>query len=474
MWYIPRTPWVPKFGEVTTTVAPRSTVLNAAPASATAGTRAGASAPGPVLRLRLQAGAGLLLIAVLLVAALISFSTARTDLHRLTTVSEPRAAAAADLYQSLADLDAQHAKSLVVGYSSQPPAAGQPLVLVDDGVLAALTAQADHRRIAQDLTALAGSSASSADPGVRALLDALGSYDGLTGTESFSTFSQSAPVVGRPPDLALDYYGQAEGLLQQSLLPRVRTLLAAADAQVSADRAGAVADGHRGALLLAATGAAALLLLGYWQLDLTRRHRRLFNPALLLATGAVLAVALGGGPALLNSADQVDAAVREGYTPYAAVAQAQVAAADAEAVQSRWLVDDAYRSSLQGQFGQLTTRLGALTAGPAGTAGTAAVTRTQRDYLASDARLRELAGQGRLDDAAVQLTGVTRGQVAFAYYDLSGRLQDLADARAARFDAGVAAAGDELSGWTVIPSGLLGAALLLVLVGVRPRLAEFA
>ena len=423
----------------------------------------------PVLRLRLQAAAALLLTAALLVAALVSFTGARDDLHRLAAVSEPRATAAADLYRTLADLDAQHADALVVGYSSTAPAPGQSPTLVDDGVLAALTAQADRRQVGHDLAALAAAGQGQAD--VQALLDSLGTYDALSGTEEFSATSQQNPVVGRPPDLALDYYDQAEGLFQDALLPHVRALLTAADRQVGADRGAAVGDARRGALLLGAVGVLALLLLVWWQLDLSRRHRRMLNPALLLATAAVLSVAIAGGSALLGAASAMDSAVRQGYTPGAVVAQAQVAAADAEASQSRWLVDTAYRPSLASRFGTLSGQLHTLTAGGAGSPG---VTRTEAAYLASDKLLRSLADDGRLDQAAVQLTGVTRGQIAFAYYDFSVNMQDLANARAARFDSGVDAASGDLGGWTAIPSALLGAGLLLVVAGVRPRLAEFA
>jgi hypothetical protein len=445
---------------------------------------------GPVLRLRLQAAAALLLVAALLATALLAFAAARADLHRLATVSEPRAAAAVDLQRALADLDAQHADSLVVGYSSVRPEDGTEPVLVDDGVLAALTAQADRGEVARDLTLLAssagsagasaagsgssgGAAAGSAAAGaeVQAIIDALGTYDSFSGTEEFSATSQTAPVVGRPPDLALDYYGQAEGLLRQSLLPQVQALLTGADGQVASDRAAVASDARRGALLLAVLGAVTLALLAWWQIDLLRRHRRVFNPALLAATAAVLVVALAGGLALLSTAARVDDAVRGGYLPFSVVGQARVAAADAEAAQSRWLVDDAYRPSLQASFGELTGRLHRLTAGAAGSPG---VARTQREYLASDGRLRELAGAGQLDQASVQLTGVTRGQVAFSYYDLGQQLDQVSAASAARFDAGVAAAGGDLSGWTAIPSALLGVALLLVLAGVRPRLAEFS
>ncbi|MEZ0095860.1 hypothetical protein [Streptacidiphilus sp. EB129] len=424
-----------------------------------------------MVRLRVQAAAALLLIAALLACALISFSTAQSDLHELASVSRPRAAAAADLYQTLADLDAQHAKSLVVGYSAAPPADGQPPTLVDDGVLASLTAQADRSRLGGDLTLLAQTSDTAGRSAVQSLLDSLSSYDALTGTEEFSATSQTDPVVGRPPVLALDYYDQAEGLLQQTLLPTVRGLLAGADQQVSADRSAAADHARLGALLLGLIGLVALVLMVWWQVDVARRHGRLLNPALLAATAALLAVALAGGLALLGAAGRIVGAVHDGYAPAAAVAQAQVSSANAEAVESRWLVDGAYRPSLQQQFDVMTRQLpGELTGVP----GSGVASGPEAAFLTADSTLRSLAQGGQPDQAAVQLTGVTRGQIAFAYFDFSSRLGDLAAQRAAVFDSGVQAAGDDLSDWTAIAPVALGPALLLVVLGVRPRLAEYS
>ncbi|QMU67946.1 hypothetical protein GXP74_06615 [Streptacidiphilus sp. P02-A3a] len=430
----------------------------------------GRAGPAPVRRLRVQAGCSLLLVAALLAAVLAAFGSARAEVRQLAAVSEPRAVAAADLDQALADLDAQHANQLVVGYPATPPPPGQEPVLVDDGILAEITAQRDRGRVSADLAALSAAGAADAGP-VQSLLDGLSLYDGMSGTEQSSTTGQLNPVVGRPPALALDYYDLAEDQLQQNLLPRVRELLTVSEQQVAQGRAAAQRDTRIGALLVGLLALAALGLLVRWQLDLLRRHRRVFNPPLLLVSAVVLAVALTSVLALLGASGDVGAAVGDGYTPYAATAQAQVNAADAEASESRWLVDDAYRPLLQQQYTGLMRTLGAPDAPDAGVA---AVIRTRSAYLAADSQLRALAGAGALDQASVQLTGVTRGEVAFAYYDFSTQLSRLAGEQLAVANDRFGAAVGDLAGWTVLPSVLLAAALLLVAVGVRPRLAEFS
>jgi hypothetical protein len=350
------------------------------------------------------------------------------------------------------------------------PPPGQSPILVDDGVLAEVTAQQDQSRISADLVALSAAGGSTGGQ-VQALLDSLSRYDALSGTEEYSVTSQLTPIVGRPPELALDYYDLADGQLQQNLLPKVNSLLAAGEQQVAQDRDAARQQARLGALLLGLVGLLAVGLLVWWQFDLVRRYRRVFNPPLLLATASVLAVALAGVVALLGTASEVAGAVSQGYSPYATTAQAQVEAAGAEASESRWLVDGAYRPMLQQQYTGLTRTLEGQLTTPSGDPG---VIRTLRAYLAADTQLRSLADQGALDQAAVQLTGVTRGEVAFAYYDFSTQLDRLAQQQLALTADHFDAASDDLSGWTALPSVFLGIALLLTLAGVRPRLAEFA
>ena len=423
-----------------------------------------------MFRLRLQAGLALLSIAGLLASALVSFGAAQADLQRMATVSEPRAIAAADLYQALADLDAQHADELVVGYSGAPVAPGQAPTLVDDGVFDELTAQADQRRVSADLAVLAAAS-TAGDPTVQTLLDNLSLYDGRSGTEESSSTDQADPIAGRPPELALDYYDMAEGQLQQSVLPQVRDLLAGAEQQVAVDRNAVRFDARLGALLLGLLGIAALALLAWWQADLVRRFGRVVNPALLPATALVLAVSAAGVPALLGASAETGSAVSAGYTPYTVTAKALVETADAEASESRWLVDDAFRPSLQQQYTALMQTVSRQLAG--GDATAPGLERTRTAYLAADARLRSLAGAGQPDQASVALTGETRGDVAFAYYDFSTHIDQLAQRQLAVTDGHLKSAADDLSGWTVLLPVLLGLALLLVLQGVRPRLAEF-
>ncbi|MBC3842511.1 hypothetical protein GXW82_26905 [Streptacidiphilus sp. 4-A2] len=429
---------------------------------------AGVAGHAPVRRLRMQAGTALLLVAGLLAAVLTAFGAARADLHQLATVSEPRAVAAADLDQALADLDAQHANELVVGYPSTPPPPGQSPVLVDDGVLAELTAQADRKRVSADLATLAASGPAS-DQGVQSLLNSLSLYDGLTGTEESSATGQAYPVVGsrRPSPSTTTTSPRTSS--SRTCCHRCGRCWPAPSSRWPAT--GTRPSGTPG------SGRCWSGCWGCWRWGCSGTGSWTWcagtggSSIRLLPRAAVLATTLAGTVALLGMSGQVGTAVAQGYSPYAGTAQAQVAAANAEASESRWLVDQPYRPLLQQQYTELMRTLGAPSSPDAAVP---AVARTRAAYLAADAQLRTLADAGALDQASVQLTGVTRGEVAFAYYDFSVQLNRLAAQQLAVTAQHFGSAQGDLSGWTVLPVLLLAAALLLVVLGVRPRLAEFA
>ncbi|WP_157597277.1 hypothetical protein [Streptacidiphilus rugosus] len=429
---------------------------------------------GPVLRLRAQAAAAMLLVAALLALALVGFSDTSARVHELVDVSEPRAVAAAQLMQALSDLDAQRAKSLVVGYSAVPsgdPGAGP--VLVDDGVLASLTAQADQRAAHRALARLAASAGPAGPTDVQGLLDSLALYDAWTGTEEYAVGTQAQPVVGHPLPVAVDTYAQADSLLQSTLLPQVKALLAQADEQVGHDRDAARGAALRYAALLGLVGAAAVLVLLWWQRDLAVRHRRVLNLPLLAGTAAVLALLVGTTSAMAGSGAAVQDAVTRGYTPYAGLAQASVAAADAEARQSRWVVDEDYRPLLGAAFTSDADQVRRLLAADT-SPGSDTVRQRFAAYLAADGTLRSVAGGGDVNEAALRLTGVARDDVAFAYYDFALHLDQSAAGDTAAFSAHAAAAEDDLTAWPGVAAVLLGSALLLVLAGVGPRLREYS
>lgn len=71
------------------------------------------------------------------------------------------------------------------------------------------------------------------------------------------------------------------------------------------------------------------------------------------------------------------------------------------------------------------------------------------------------------------LTEVPRNHLAFDFFDFNLRLDAVSAAQADIITKRLSAADSAIDGWPALPATALGAALILVFVGVRPRLAEF-
>lgn len=426
---------------------------------------------GPV-RLVVSAVIALAALAALCAAAVLGAVDVRGDASDLGTTVSQRAAVAAELRFALADLDAQRANSLVPGHSAL-----QPDVEVGNRLLALITAQQRRTEVSGLLRQLG------ADPAqgdrVRALLDALGRYDDASARSSYVDETQPNRPAGTPPHAAVALSSEAADVLRNELLP-VAAALSETYAQQAAHLESETQDSANwSAGLVGVLGVLTLGFLLWWQRDLARRYRRVFNPALVAATVAALVVTLLGALSFASAASEVGAAGREGLRPWSRLAEARAVAADAAATQSRWLVHDTDSAGYQRErFDTLTRRLDVLLA-PESYA-TAAERPAYQDVLtryghfrADDRKLRDLRAAGRLDEAVTVLTEVGRGQVAFDFWDFATALDALADHQRSDFDLHTGRARSALAGWPAVPAGALAAAAVLVLLGIRPRLAEY-
>jgi hypothetical protein len=424
------------------------------------------------VRLGLQTAAALLALAALCVGAILGSLSVRSDAAALRVSVAERAAVAADLRFALADLDAQRADQLVPGH-----AAADPHISVGNRLLALITAQQRRREISAALRQL-GSDTTQADR-VRSLLDALGRYDDAGGRTAYVDEQQPDRAAGHPPAIAVAFSAEAGDIMHNDLLPQATALSRGYDAQATAAARTAHTAAVRSLWTVVLLGALALAVLLWWQAELARRYRRLLNPALVLATTAVLAVTLAGAVSFNSAATDLDTSVREGLRPWSRLAEARAVAADAAAAQSRWLVTDPGAAAQQRtRFTTLTRRLDTLLA-PSGYATSAELpayddVRTRYGhFLADDRHLRRLIAAGRLDEAAAVLTNVARDNVAFDFWDFATTLTQLAAQQRSDATDAASIARSALDGWPAIPAGVLGAASLLVLAGVRPRFAEY-
>lgn len=423
-------------------------------------------------RLGVRAVAALLMLGVLCTVAVAGAVAVRGDTGRLGTTVAQRAAVAAQLRFALADLDAQRADTLAPGRS-----ATDKDVIVGNQLNALITAQQRRAQVSDLLRQLGADTAQG--PRVRALLDGLGRYDDLSGRAAYVAEQEPDPVAGHPPRFAVAMNVQAGDVMHDQLLPAADALSAAYQRQADDQRGTAHDAAVRWSLAVAVLGLAAVAVLLWWQWEMARDYRRRLNPALLAATAAALAVTLAGGLALTATADAVNAASEQGLRPWTRLAEARAVAAQAAAAESRWFVhDSAFGAGDERQFNALTRKLDTLLA-PDGYA-TDAERPAYQDVLsryghfrADDDKLRALKKAGDTGQAAVVLTEVGRGDVAFDFWDFATTLDGLAGRQLDDFTAHAGDAHASLDGWPAVPAGALGLAAVLVLLGVRPRLAEY-
>jgi hypothetical protein len=423
-------------------------------------------------RLGSRAVAALSLLAALCAVAVAGAVGVRSDTADLRDAVTQRAATAGQLRFALADLDAQRADTLAPGRS-----ATDDQVQVGNQLIALITAQQRRAEVSELLRQL-GADRSRGDT-VAGLLNSLGRYDDLSGRSAYVDEQQPDRTAGHPPPRAVAMNVQAGQIMRNELLPTAAGLSVTYQREAASLASRAHAAAIRWALVIGAVGATALGFLLWWQWELAVDYRRLVNPALVITTAAALAVTLAGTVALTSSADAVVAADRGGLRPWSRLVEARAVAAQAAAAQSRWFVHDAaYGVADKAQFDSLVRQLDSLLS-PNGHA-TARERPGYEDVLTryghfrdDDTKLRSLKSQGRTDEAAVVLTNVGRGGVAFDFWDFATTLDALAGRRLGDFDAHAKASHDALAGWPLIPAGALGAAGLLVLVGIRSRFAEY-
>jgi len=406
---------------------------------------------------RLYAFAAIVLVGVLALGATIGtgVGNARSGLADVADRSAPRAAAAADLYFALADLDAQVANVLLVGSDEQ----------VGNRQLALRQMRERRARITTDVHTLAAGGAAPAT--IAALIDGLGRYDAYVAQARLADEQVQERPPGRPPVPALNYFASATSVMHDDLLPAADALgRSAADdlaAKVDADRTHARAA----AIAVTAVGGALTVVLVVGQVRWARRFRRVFAPGLVAVTIAVGAVTGTAATLLVDHASGLRKAQTEAFDPFLALARARATASDANADESRFVIlpdrAGAYARGFDVKVEQLARAV----------PNERVATRLEA-FRADDRALRAAVASGRLDDAVGLATKVARGNLAFEFYDYQTALAQVADADLADFERRTEAADDALAGWPWVPLVVLGVCALVVPATVRPRLREYS
>jgi hypothetical protein len=454
--------------------------------------------PGRIRLLAASAALATVFVAVLLVT---EAGRERDGLNTIGHQTGPEVIASADLYFALNDMDAQIANVLLVGDAQNLGfTRTQALDIYEQR-----RQQAD-RDIRQ--TAAAATDAATGQT-VADILDALGRYEALA-AQTIQLDQQNSHPPGRPTADTLARYRQATDLLKNDLLPAVHRLT-----DQHAGALEATYQSHRSRIQLTrlavlTTGLIALALLLALQLYLARRFRRLINPTLAAATVLTLLGLVLGVGLLTDEAEHLRVAKKDAFDSILALTQARAISYDANADESRYLVDPdraaQYQQAFLDKSQQLLTLPGADLAsydhtlaaattayqqhgdiGWNGFFGTefrnvtfageraAAETTLQRyqTYQLDDRRIRALVSAGRLSDAIAFCTSHHPGDSNYAFDQYDQALAALIAINTDAFAHAVADGERELDGWT--PGLLAGCAVILALTitGVRRRLAEY-
>ncbi|GAA5179804.1 protein kinase G-activating protein GlnX [Rugosimonospora acidiphila] len=421
----------------------------------------------------------ILVSAALLTVTTVGMMRTRDQVDVVGAYAAPQAATASDLYLALSDLDAQVARLIMIGDSES---------LSDSRLDALLTYRQRSNQVDADLSqALNTATTASTRTQLRTLTSQLALYRQLAWEALAVQEGAADQVPGRPPADTLGYYSRATTLLHADLLPSAKSLRSASETTLNDAYSGQRSTARWSLALAVLFGVLGVILLLGLQVRLARRFRRLINPALLAATLATIGLVVAAGVVFTGETNRLDAAQRDSFAPYLSLTAAQAVSYDAAGDTSRYLIsgnpeyvqqDLAAKSKCLVNGGtcgsggdDLSAGLGAFGRAP-GSTGPGVLDRWNA-YQRDHDQIVALSGDGQLATAVNRLTGISRGDANFDFFYYDTAVSQITASRKAGFDATVADARHALAGWTVIPAVLMGVAMLLVLLGVRPRLAEY-
>jgi len=407
------------------------------------------------------------------------------------------------LYFSLNDMDAQVANVLLVGGD---------VTLTADRAQDLASYASDRASADADLTQALATEAgnAAAQRELRSVLDGVGQYEALA-ADALLTDQQASSSVGRAPATSLAYYQQATDLMATTIAPAVSSLTSVSASKLTASYRDGTSTASTTADVVIGAGVALIAILVVLQLYLSARFRRLVSPALAVATLIAVALVITAATRLSAETGHLKVAKQDAFDSIIALTQARAVSYDANADESRYLVDPARAGQYQQGF--LTKSEQLADVGNVGISGydaalatdisaydgdnsdvrfggylgaefrnitfpgeRAAAVRTLLAYQAyerDDRKLRALATTSLAAAVAYDIgTGPGQSDGAFNTYDSD--LSSVIAINSGAFAAAIQAGQGDTAGWN-LAFPVLGAALLagLVLAGVRPRLAEY-
>ncbi|MFB4299934.1 hypothetical protein [Actinomadura sp. NTSP31] len=447
-------------------------------------------------RIRALTAAVAVVLVVVLAVAWAAVGDARDGVRVIGHDAGPQVVATGDMYFQLSDMDAQLANALLAG-GAAGGGRDQALARYDQDRQKAGDALLKAAKLADETTE---------DNTARELLDGLGRYERLA-SQALLLDRQSGRASGRPPQPVLEVYRQATDMMKLDLLPKAYNLTLDNGTLVRHTYEDKRSDVRTGALWVIAAGVVLLAVLLALQVYLARRFRRLLNPALAVATLGALVLVAGCAAMLSGQADDLRRAKEQGFDPILSLSRARAIGNSANADETRFLLDpdradtyeqvylkksqtilylkagnlEEYNAAVQkglsagngrapflGFLGAEANRVEDL-ARPVNT--DAALGRVLADYQKvqlNDDRMRKLADGGQREQAIAARGAATAD---FARYDKD--MQALIGIHHTAFGEAIKDGEHGTRGWyAVLPvAGVV--IVVLALLGVRPRLAEY-
>ncbi|WP_433347253.1 hypothetical protein ACQP25_29555 [Microtetraspora malaysiensis] len=282
-------------------------------------------------RMLLLTGATMVALA-LFFGSLVAFaSIAEEGLNIIGHETGPQVVATADLYFALSDMDAQIADVLLIGNERDPRKWSEDIL-----------ATYDKSREAAGLALLksaklAGNNQAEQEM-VQSLLDGLGRYERLVSRAVLLDQREPHPA-GPPHQQVIDLYRQATDLMQLELLPQAYNLTLESGTIVRHTYEERTLSLHSGWVLVLLSGIVVLGSLVWLQVFLTRRFRRVLNPALLIATGIAAVYTLAGSVVLGHASNALLAAKQDGFDSILTLARARAVSNNMHGDQTRYLLD---------------------------------------------------------------------------------------------------------------------------------------
>jgi hypothetical protein len=338
----------------------------------------------------------------------------------------------------------------------------------------------------------------------------MGQYEALA-ADALLAGGQAHSVVGRAPAAAIAYYQRATGLMQSGILPAVGSLTTVSTANLDAAYQGGETAAGTGTAWLAALGGLLAVVLIAFQFHLAVRFRRLVNPALAAATVLAVAFTAVAAGRLGAESGQLRMAKQDAFDSIQALSLARAVSYDANADESRYLVDPGRAAQYQQAF--LTKSQQIVNVGPVGISGydaalAADIKAYERDnaqvrfggylgaefrnitfpserqaavaallsfqrYEKDDRTMRALAAKS-LAAAVGYDIGTAPGQSDWAFNQYDAALSGVIAVNSRAFTAAVHDGEGGGTGWELVFPGLgLMLVAALTVAGVRPRLAEY-